>query len=436
MESSIKFKTKKLQDLVPYVNNSRTHSDEQIAQIAASIQEFGFTNPVLIGDDNVLIAGHGRVMAARKLRLKEVPCMVISGLTETQRKALVLADNRLALSAGWDAQMLALEMKALQDDGFDLGLTGFDENEINKLLADGGNEGETDPDEVPEAPEEPISKLGDTWILGKHRLRCGDSTNATDTEALFAGVSPHLMVTDPPYGVEYDPTWRDGKGAFGDGNAKMRGKVVADDRADWTEAFALFPGNICYVWHGGLHSQTVAESLVNCGFKLRSQIIWVKQHFAFGRGDYHWKHEPCWYAVKDKGAWAGDRKQTTVWEITSMNAAGAGKRGAEDKKTNHSTQKPVECMKRPIENNSSPGQAIYEPFSGSGTTIIAAEMTGRICYAMEIAPPYVDIAVKRWMNFTGQNAIRQSDKKSFKDLENGKDLPAVPKSVERKKKNK
>jgi DNA modification methylase len=410
---SIKYSSKKLVDLIPYVNNSRTHSDEQVAQIAASIQEFGFTNPVLISDDNVLIAGHGRVLAARKLRLKDVPCMVISGLTETQRKALVLADNRLALSAGWDPAMLEIEMKALFEDGYDLSLTGFTEEEIGKFLNQ-GTEGETDPDEIPEMVDDPISKLGDTWILGNHRLRCGDSTSATDVEALLGGgVSPHLMVTDPPYGVEYDASWREGhdlnigKGFKGK-NARSTGKVMNDDRVDWTEAWALFPGHICYVWHGGLHSGAVQATLEAAGFKMRAQIIWAKQHFVFGRGDYHWQHEPCWYAVKGTGKWEADRKQTTLWQINNNNPFGAGKK---EEKVGHSTQKPVECMKRPIENNSSAGQAIYEPFSGSGTTIIAAEMTGRMCYAMELNPVYVDMAVARWEKFTGKKAVLENDRK-------------------------
>lgn len=410
--SSIKFKTLPISQLIPYAMNSRTHSDEQVAQIAASIQEFGFTSPVLVGEDNVLIAGHGRLLAARKLRLKDVPAMVIAGLTETQRRALVLADNRLALSAGWDHEMLATEIRALADADYDIALTGLTEDEITKFLAE-GNEGQCDPDEeAPEPPAAPIAKMGDTWILGKHRLRCGDSTNATDVEALLQGVKPHLMVTDPPYGVNYDASWREdhdlniGKKIGGKYSGRSTSKVNNDDKADWTAAWALFPGNIAYVWHGALHAQVVAQNLIDCGFKIRSQIIWTKQHFVFGRGDYHWQHEPCWYAVKEGkggGNWQGDRKQTTVWEINNNNPFGTG--GKAEEKTGHSTQKPVECMKRPIENNSSPGQAIYEPFSGSGTTLIAAEMTGRICYAIEINPAYVDVAVQRWEKFTGQKAV-------------------------------
>jgi DNA modification methylase len=207
------------------------------------------------------------------------------------------------------------------------------------------------------------------------------------------------MVTDPPYGVEYDAKWREDAGVNGPGAAK--GKVLNDDRADWTEAWALFPGDVAYVWHAGLYASTVAESLIKCGFNMRSQIIWAKSNFAMSRGDYHWQHEPCWYAVKKaaKGHWAGDRKQTTIWNIPKPQKS----------ETGHSTQKPVECMKRPIENNSSIGQAVYEPFSGSGTTIIACEMTGRVCYAIELNPAYVDIAVKRWEQFTGQKATLVKD---------------------------
>lgn len=385
---------KRLDELIPYAKNARTHSDSQVAQIAASIREFGWMNPVLIDAENNIIAGHGRVLAARKLGLEEVPCVLHDHLTETQRKAYILADNKMALNAGWDEDMLRLELRELGDMGFDLELTGFDSVEVDSLLVE-PSEGLTDPDDVPEPPEEPVTKPGDVWILGKHRLVCGDSTDADTVAKCLNGVEPHLMVTDPPYGVEYDPSWR-AKAGVNKNKGKM-GKVENDDRADWREAWALFPGDVAYVWHASLFTREVLDSLEVCGFKHRSMIIWVKDRFTLGRGDYHWQHEPAWYVVRDgkTGHYEGGRKQSTVWNIPARDDAGVG----------HGTQKPVECMKRPIENNSNPGQAVYDPFCGSGTTIIAAEMTGRVCHSIEIAPKYCDVIVKRWEDFTGKKAI-------------------------------
>ena len=382
---------KEVAGLIPYASNSRTHDDAQVAQIAASIKEFGFNNPVLVDETGGIIAGHGRVLAARKLSLDKVPTIELTHLTPNQRKAYVIADNKLALNAGWDMEMLSLEMGDLDKEGFDLSLIGFDDNELAAILAD-KNEGLTDPDEVPDLPDEPVTKEGDVWLLGKHRLMCGDSTVETSVTKLLAGVEPHLMVTDPPYGVDYDPTWRAKAGV--NKNKNKMGAVENDSRADWSEAWSLFPGDVAYVWHGGLHAGTVAESLKQTGFAIRSQIVWAKDRFALSRGHYHWQHEPCWYAAKSTANWVGDRSQSTVWNIKARDDNGVG----------HGTQKPVECMKRPIENNSSPGQAVYEPFSGSGTTIIAGEMTGRCIYAMELSPAYVDVAVKRWQDFTGEKA--------------------------------
>jgi len=413
---------KKVKDLIPYARNARTHSDAQVAQIAASIREWGWTNPILVDETGNIIAGHGRVLAARQLNITDVPVMTATGWTDAQKRAYILADNQLALNAGWDTELLRVEVGELASEGFSLDLIGFDDDFLANLLND-TTEGLTDPDEIPETPEEPVSVIGDTWILGNHRIRCGDSTNPTDVDAVLGSVKPHLMVTDPPYGVEYDADWRNRAGVAKLAKART-GIVENDDRADWREVWALFPGNIAYVWHGGLHSGTVAESLTICGFELRAQIIWNKTVMAMGRGDYHWKHEPCWYAVKGGGSWKGDRKQTTVWEIASpLHIMG----GSKEEKTAHPTQKPVECMKRPIENNSSPGQAVYEPFSGSGTTIIAAEMTGRHCYAIELSPAYVDVAIKRWQDFTGQEAIHADTGELFNDrveAQNGRDVAA------------
>jgi DNA modification methylase len=377
------------------------------------MREWGWTNPVLIDGDGGIIAGHGRVMAARKLGFTDVPCMVADGWTEAQKRAYVLADNQLALNAGWNAEVLSAELKGLDEAGFDLALLGFADPAA--LMVD-KTAGLTDPDAVPEVPDDPTTELGDVWVMGRHRLVCGDSTDADVVAKCLNGVTPHLMVTDPPYGVAYDANWRNeadranGK-PYG---ARAIGKVENDDRADWSEAWALFPGDVAYVWHAGVHAASVADSLKKCTLEVRSQIIWAKQQFAIGRGDYHWQHEPCWYAVRKgrTGHYAGDRKQTTLWQIPKPQKS----------ETGHSTQKPVECMKRPIENNSSAGQAVYEPFSGSGTTIIAGEMTGRSIHAIELSPAYVDVAIKRWQDFTGQSATLEGDGRTFDELADGRDV--------------
>lgn len=397
-------------ELIPFARNARTHSDAQVAQIAASIREFGWTNPVLVDGEAGIIAGHGRVLAARKLRMAEVPTIELAHLSPAQRRAYVIADNQLALQAGWDEQLLRLELGELATDGFDLNLLGFDDKALERLLADPGSEGLTDPDDVPETPTEPITRPGDVWSMGRHRLVCGDSTDALAVERCLNGARPHLMVTDPPYGVAYDPTWRHRAGV---NVSKRTGKVENDDKADWREAWALFPGHVAYVWHGALHARTVADSLTACDFQIRSQIIWAKTRLVIGRGDYHWQHEPCWYAVKKggKGHWGGGRKQTTLWTIETR---------GQDSDTTHGTQKPVEAMRRPIENNSSTGQAVYEPFNGSGTTLIACEQTGRACHAIELSPAYVDVAVIRWQRFTGQKATLDGDGRSFDEVKSSR----------------
>lgn len=399
------YKTVPVADLIPYARNARTHSEAQVAKIAASIREFGFLNPIIVDGASGIIAGHGRVMAAQKLGLSIVPVIEAAHLTEAQRRAYVLTDNRLALDAGWDLELLRVELTDLKGMGFDLSLTGFEIGELGKLMLD-PNAGRTDPDAIPEPPAVPVSVLGDVWQLGRHRIACGSSTDADTVAAVLAGVKPHLMVTDPPYGVEYDASWREKAGVNVAGAAT--GKVLNDDNADWREAWALFPGDVAYVWHAGLFAGVVADSLSACGFSLRSQIIWAKSQMVMSRGDYHWQHEPCWYAVRKgkTGHYDGGRKQTTLWSIDKPQKS----------ETGHSTQKPVECMKRPIENNSSPGQAVYEPFSGSGTTIIAGEMTGRCVYAIELNPAYVDVAVKRWQDFTGETATLDGDGRTFAEL--------------------
>ena len=286
------------------------------------------------------------------------------------------------------------------------------------------SDGNTDPDDAPPAPKDPVSVLGDVWILGNHRLACGDSTQPETVNRALGGSKPHLMVTDPPYGVEYDPSWRQKAGVGSKGAAT--GKVMNDDRADWREVWALFPGSVAYVWHGGLHAGTVEDSLVACKFKIRAQIVWVKSRPALSRGHYHWQHEPALYGVRESEAddhwrfvpehelvgyavkdgetadWHGGRKQSTVWFIEHVKSD-----------TGHGTQKPVEAMRRPIVNNSDPGDPVFEPFSGSGTTIIACEVTGRHCRAIELDPRYVDVDVLRWEAFTGKSAVLEATGQTF-----------------------
>ena len=396
-------------DLMPRANNARTHSDEQIDQIVASIKEWGFTVPVLVDEDGVLIAGHGRVMAAQRMGLLDVPAMVASGWTESQKRAYVIADNQLALNAGWDDALLRSELGDLAELDFNLDLTGFSGVELTSFLT-GVGDGLTDPDDAPEAPVDPVSALGDVWVLGNHRLICGDSTDADTVAKVFDGARPHLMVTDPPYGVDYDPDWRNradranGK-PYG---ASAIGLVKNDTRADWREAWALFPGDVAYVWHAWVYAKHTQLAFEEVGFQVRSQIIWAKQQFAIGRGDYHVQHEPCYYLVRKgkPGHYDGGRKQSTLWQINKPQKS----------ETGHSTQKPVECMKRPIENNSKPGESVYEPFSGSGTTIIAGEMTGRHVFAIELSPAYVDVAVKRWQAFSGREAVLECTGQTFAEV--------------------
>lgn len=386
-------------DLIPYANNARTHSEAQVARIAGSIREFGFNNPVLVDGGNGIIAGHGRVLAARKLGLETVPAIELSHLSVAKKRAYILADNRLAEQAGWDAELLALELGELAELEVDLAGIGFDGAELDALLGHGA----PDPREeaTPDRPIDPVSRPGDLWLLGRHRVICGSATDPDAVGRVLGGVVPHLMVTDPPYGVEYDPSWRNQTGAA---KTRRTGKVLNDDRADWREAWALFPGEVAYVWHGALHAGTVADSLEATGFGIRSQIVWAKERLVLSRGHYHWQHEPCWYAVRGKGHWSGDRKQSTLWSIPNRD---------QDATTVHGTQKPVECMRRPILNNSSAGQAVYEPFCGSGSTVIAAETSGRQCHAVELDPAYVDVIVTRWQDFTGKEAVLESEERSF-----------------------
>ena len=380
--------------LIPYAKNSRTHSAEQVAQIAASIKEFGFRNPILV-DGVGVIAGHGRLMAAQKLGLDQVPTIDCSDMSESQKKAYIIADNKLALNAGWDTAMLTIEMQELEDEGFDLTLLGFDDKELNALLQPEVVEGLTDEDAVPDTPIEPKTKLGDIYILGNHRLMCGDSTSIDAVEKLMNGQLADQLVTDPPYNIAYE------------GGSKKREQIKNDEMAD--EEFRQFlkdvyiaanavmkAGAVFYIWHADTEGYNFRGAAKDMGWKVRQTLIWNKDNSAFGRSDYHWKHEPCLYGWKEGAAhlWATDRKQTTVIECKRPS-----------KSDLHPTMKPVELMEYQILNNTKGSDIVLDLFGGSGSTMIAAEKIGRKACLMELDPKYCDVIVKRWEDFTGKQAV-------------------------------
>lgn len=414
-EVNHEYKIKKTADLIPYANNSRTHSDDQVNQVASSIKEFGFTNPILIDSDGGIVAGHGRVMAAKKLGLDEVPCIELVGLTDAQKKAYVIADNQLALNSGWDLDMLKLEVESLKDMEFNIDLLGFEDDFLDGLFPQEEVEGLTDEDAVPEPPETPVSVLGDIWQLGDHRLMCGSSTEEHAVTALLDGEMPNTMITDPPYGVEYDAGWRAEAKGVTKTEREETSTLQNDNQADWYDAYVLFPGNVAYVWHASAFTDVVMDGLRRAGFEIKSQIIWNKNVHALSRSDYQWKHEPCWYAIK-KGAnhnWQGDRKQKTIWDVDNVifekDAGG---------KTSHPTQKPVELYIRSIDNHTNPGEYIYEPFGGSGSSIIAAEKTKRRSLTMELDEKFVDVIINRWQDFTGKKAVLCDDGRTYDEIKN------------------
>jgi DNA modification methylase len=370
--------------LIPYAKNSRTHSPEQVAQIAASIKEFGFRNPILV-DGVGIIAGHGRLMAAQKLNLSKVPTIDCSDMSESQKKAYIIADNKLALNAGWDMDFLKLELQELEDADFDLTLTGFDDKELDALLnVIEGTDGLTDEDAVPEVPEKPKTKLGDIYILGNHRLMCGDSTSIDAVDDLMQSDKADMVFTDPPYGVDYQGINNDSRDGLED---LLRG------------AFANYFGHsksgaAIYCFHSD-RCADVFHKVFREFFHFSSMIIWAKNSLTLSQTDYQSQHEPCLYGWMNNGShsWYSDRKQTSVWEFHKERFEG------------HTTPKPVALVEKAITNSSKGGDIVIDLFGGSGSTMIAAEKTGRCSRLMELDPKYCDVIVKRWEDFTGKKAV-------------------------------
>ncbi|CAB1371125.1 site-specific DNA-methyltransferase [Denitratisoma oestradiolicum] len=399
-----------IERLLPYIRNARTHSEAQIAQIAASIAEFGFTAPILAGSDGVIVAGHGRLAAARKLGLASVPVVVLEHLTPTQRRALVIADNKIAENAGWDEELLRLELAELQEADFDLALTGFDADELLEIMAgeETTTEGNTDEDAAPEVPITPVSKPGDVWIMGQHRLLCGDSTDAASYTLLMAGEKAAMTFTDPPYGVNYANSAKD----------KMRGTnrpILNDNLGEDFEPFlkaALTPmiahcQGAIYIAMSSSELDTLQFAFRAAGGKWSTFIIWAKNTFTLGRSDYQRQYEPILYGWPEGATrhWCGDRDQGDVWHFNKPRVNDL-----------HPTMKPVELVERAIRNSSRPSDVVLDPFGGSGTTLIAAEKSGRQARLIELDPKYVDVIVRRWQEYAGAQAVRESDGVRFDEL--------------------
>ncbi len=396
--------------LVPYARNARTHSEEQVAQIAASIVEFGFTNPILAGSDGVIVAGHGRLAAAQKLGLDTVPVVVLDHLTPTQRRALIIADNRIAENAGWDDAMLRIELQSLQEDGFNLDITGFDADALGEIMA--GEEttvdGNTDEDAIPELSETAISRPGDVWILGNHRLVCGDATQAPSYEQLLAGQRVQMIWSDLPYNVNYANSAKD----------KLRGKhrpILNDNLGEGFYDFVfdalslMLPhcDGAVYIAMSSSELDTLQAAFRAAGGKWSTFIIWAKHTFTLGRADYQRQYEPILYGWPEGSSrhWCGDRDQGDVWNI---------KKPARNDL--HPTMKPVELMERSIRNSSRPGDVVLDCFGGSGSTLIAAEKSGRRCFMMELDPKYCDVIVRRWQEFSGGKAISEDGQRVFDEV--------------------
>lgn len=395
--------------LIPYARNARTHSDTQIAQIAASIREFGFLSPVIVSEDGTILCGHGRFYAAQKLGLKKVPCIKESHLTETQKRAYILADNKLSLNAGWDAEMLAVELSELQNDDFDLSLIGFDENELADLFADDEKKAKDDNFDLSAALEKAaFVEKGDIWTVGRHCLMCGDATNSNDVTRLMGGKKANLIVTDPPYGVSFKSS---------DGLSIQNDSIKGDDfynfllSAFQNMATNLEIGGSAYVFHADTEGLNFRKAFIDAGFHLAGVCIWVKNSLVLGRSDYQWQHEPVLFGWKKGGKhrWYADRKQTTIWNYDKPK-----------RNKNHPTSKPLDLLGYPICNSSQENGIILDLFGGSGSTLIACEQTNRVCYMMELDEKYASVILRRYVENTNNaenvHVIRDGQQISYADL--------------------
>ena len=396
-----------IEKLLPYARNARTHTDEQVAQVAASMVEFGWTNPILASADGTIIAGHARLAAARKLGMAEVPVIVLDHLTETQRRALVLADNRLALDAGWDEEMLRVELQALKEEDFDLDIVGFTDEELEEYLADPQtNSGLTDPDSAPEVQETAVTVPGDVWVLGNHKLLCGDATVLADVQKVLAGDLADMCFTDPPYNIDYE-----GRTAK---KLKIQNDALGSKFLDFLRAASINILATCkgavYICMSSSELHTLRQAFLEAGGHWSGIVIWVKNHFTLGWGDYRHNYEPIMYGWKEGGThyWCGDRGQPDTWQIDRPAA-----------NREHPTMKPVELVERALHNNSKSRDTILDPFGGSGTTVIACEKTGRLARVIELDPVYCDVVVRRWQAFTGGVARHEESGRAFDDVATG-----------------
>jgi len=417
-EISVEIQVWPLDRLVFYAGNPR-RNDAAVDRMCGSIREFGFKIPCLARSDGEVIDGHLRLKAARRLGITNIPVILCDEWTPAQVKAFRILVNRSATWADWDEELLTRELLDLRTADFDLALTGFDTSEIDDLLlSDTPAE-----DDLPPLPAEPVTCAGDLWLCGPHRVLCGDATDVAVVSRLLGPRKPFLMVTDPPYGIELDSEWRDRAGLNGRGAAeptagKQRTKghretsITGDTRADWSDAFALVPSlEVAYVWHASKFTREVLDGLLKIGFVHHQQIIWDKGRAVLTRTHYWFQHEPCWYVRRKNAPWFGKAgANSTIWESASPKFL---RGGSDEEKFDHPTQKPVELMRKPILNHTRPGELVYEPFLGSGTTLAAAETTERVCCGMELDPKYADLVVGRWQSLTGRSATLEGDGRTF-----------------------